>query len=314
MANPLPPGHIVDLPEDEPVHPEPAPVILYHAPLHPEEDPEEQPEPEPEPELCRWFEKTESVLGISECAERNKVKFDVTTLQGRALTWWNSQVATLGLEVANGKPWAEMKTMMKEEFCLAGEIQRMEIEPRPRELLKATREGGENNHGGNRSNNNNNNNNQGNYRDNTRHHQYNNRRQGNARAMTTAQNEGADQTETTPNCNRCGACHFGRCPPTCNNYGKVGHKAKDCRSKAVATGANARSVVNYYECGERGHKSNRCLKRNDQRGRNATGRAYAIRDAEQNLGPNVVTDIEAVRQNTSYEVELANERIVSTDV
>ncbi|GKA79634.1 hypothetical protein Tco_0786230 [Tanacetum coccineum] len=74
-------------------------------------------------ELCRWFEKTESVLGISQCAERNKVKFDVTTLQGRALTWWNSQVATLGLEVANGKPWAEMKTMMKEEFCLAGEIQ-----------------------------------------------------------------------------------------------------------------------------------------------------------------------------------------------
>ncbi|GKA79633.1 putative reverse transcriptase domain-containing protein [Tanacetum coccineum] len=179
--------------------------------------------------------------------------------------------------------------------------------------MRATREGGENNHGGNRSNNNNNNNNQGNYCDNTRHHQYNNRRQGNARAMTTAQNEGADQTETTPNCNRCGACHFGHCPPTCNNYGKVGHKAKDCRSKAVATGANARSVVNCYECGERGHKSNRCPKRNDQRGGNATGQAYAIRDAEQNLGPNVVTDIEPVRQNTSYEVELADGRIVSTN-
>nr|GEY84243.1 putative reverse transcriptase domain-containing protein [Tanacetum cinerariifolium] len=36
---------------------------------------------------------------------------------GKALTWWNSQVATLGLEVANGKSWGDMKKMMLEEFC-----------------------------------------------------------------------------------------------------------------------------------------------------------------------------------------------------
>ncbi|GKF26742.1 hypothetical protein Tco_0082636, partial [Tanacetum coccineum] len=65
-------------------------------------------------ELCHWFKRTESVFSISKCVKRNKVKFDVATLQGRALTWWNSQVATLGLEVANIKSWAEMKTMMKE--------------------------------------------------------------------------------------------------------------------------------------------------------------------------------------------------------
>ncbi|GKC12056.1 hypothetical protein Tco_1008838, partial [Tanacetum coccineum] len=53
-------------------------------------------------ELCHWFEKTESIFSISECAERNKV--------------------------ANRKSWAEMKTMMKEEFCPPEEIQRMEIE------------------------------------------------------------------------------------------------------------------------------------------------------------------------------------------
>ncbi|GJZ08675.1 hypothetical protein Tco_0542958 [Tanacetum coccineum] len=40
--------------------------------------------------LCHWFEKTESVFSINECAERNKVKFVAATLQGRALTWWNS--------------------------------------------------------------------------------------------------------------------------------------------------------------------------------------------------------------------------------
>nr|GEV04950.1 putative reverse transcriptase domain-containing protein [Tanacetum cinerariifolium] len=74
-------------------------------------------------ELCRWFEKSEMVFSISEYTERNKVKFDAATLQGRAQTWWNSQVATLGLEVANGKSWGHMKKMMMEEFCLDEEVQ-----------------------------------------------------------------------------------------------------------------------------------------------------------------------------------------------
>ncbi|GKA45721.1 hypothetical protein Tco_0738517 [Tanacetum coccineum] len=54
-------------------------------------------------ELCRWFEKIKSTFRISECVERNKVKFAVATLQGRSLTWWNTQVATLGLAEVNRK-------------------------------------------------------------------------------------------------------------------------------------------------------------------------------------------------------------------
>ncbi|GJT78044.1 putative reverse transcriptase domain-containing protein [Tanacetum coccineum] len=79
-------------------------------------------------ELCHWFEKTKSVFSISECADRNKVKFVAATLQGRALTWWNSLVATLGLEVVNAKSWNDMKIMMREEFYPLEEIQRMEVE------------------------------------------------------------------------------------------------------------------------------------------------------------------------------------------
>ncbi|GJV59722.1 hypothetical protein Tco_1465822 [Tanacetum coccineum] len=37
-------------------------------------------------ELLRWFEKTESVFGISECVEDKKVKFDAATFQGPTLT------------------------------------------------------------------------------------------------------------------------------------------------------------------------------------------------------------------------------------
>nr|GFC74165.1 hypothetical protein [Tanacetum cinerariifolium] len=44
------------------------------------------------------------------------------------LTWWNSQVATLGIEAVTRKTWVEMKVMTTEEFCPPKEIQRMECE------------------------------------------------------------------------------------------------------------------------------------------------------------------------------------------
>nr|GEV71464.1 reverse transcriptase domain-containing protein [Tanacetum cinerariifolium] len=85
-------------------------------------------------ELCRWFENSKMVFSISDCAERNKVKFAAATLQGRALTWWNSQVATLGLNVAIGKSWGDIKKMMLEEFYLVEEVQRIEDELRSLKL------------------------------------------------------------------------------------------------------------------------------------------------------------------------------------
>ncbi|GKB94054.1 putative nucleotidyltransferase, ribonuclease H [Tanacetum coccineum] len=57
--------------------------------------------------LLRWFEKTKSVFGISDCAEGKKVRFAAATLQGPALTWWNSKITTMGLEtgeVTSSKP------------------------------------------------------------------------------------------------------------------------------------------------------------------------------------------------------------------
>ncbi|GKF69653.1 putative reverse transcriptase domain-containing protein, partial [Tanacetum coccineum] len=182
-------------------------------------------------------------------------------------------------------------TTLNEAVRMAHTLMEQKLQSKAERVAEGNKRRWENNQSGNNNNWNNNNNNRGNYRDNTRHHQYDNRRQGNARAMTKAQNEVADQTGTTPNCNRCRLCHFGRCPPKCTNCGKMGHNSKDYRNKGVATGANAQPVVkcHCYECGERGHTRNRCPKRINQQGGNATGRAYAMRDVEQNPGPNVVT-------------------------
>ncbi|GJW98694.1 hypothetical protein Tco_0180502 [Tanacetum coccineum] len=60
---------------------------------------------------------------VRECSFAwKKVKFAAATLQGQTLTWWNSQVATLGLENANRTMWTELKRLMMEESCLAEEI------------------------------------------------------------------------------------------------------------------------------------------------------------------------------------------------
>ncbi|GKC45455.1 putative reverse transcriptase domain-containing protein [Tanacetum coccineum] len=250
-------------------------------------------------ELCRWFEKTESVFGI---------------------------IATLGLNVVNGKSWIDMRKMMMEEFYLDEEVQRLENELRSLKLRdtniaaytkrfnelallcpeavptekkkvelyikvqdKAERLV-ENNKRKWESNNNQsgNNNNRNNYRDNSRHHQYNNRRQGNARAMTTAPAEQGGHTGNKPLCNRCMKHHFGYCMIVCNICGRTGHIVSNCKVKTVATGANAQLIMTCYGCGEKGHTKNHYPKRNNPQGGNATGIAYAIREAEKGQGPNVV--------------------------
>ncbi|GJV91810.1 putative reverse transcriptase domain-containing protein [Tanacetum coccineum] len=335
-------------------------------------------------ELRRWFEKTEMVFGISECAEGKKVKFAATTLQGRALTWWNSQVATRGLEAANQISWTEMKRLMTKEFCPIKEIQRMEHElwnlkvkdfdistytqrfhelaqlcpemvpterkkipvikayirpARMERIAEGNKRKWESSQGGNNGNNRNNN------RDNTHHNQQNNQRQGNERAMTTAPAEQGGYAGNKSLCNRCRKHHFGYCKVVCNNCGKTGHMARDCKGKAVATGANARPTVTCYDCREKGHTRNYCPKRKDLQGEEARGPAYMIKDTKKQQGPNVVTgtfllnnrydtvlfdsrsdksfvntsfshliDINPVRLDTSYEVELADERVASTNI
>nr|GEX53463.1 putative reverse transcriptase domain-containing protein [Tanacetum cinerariifolium] len=78
--------------------------------------------------LGRWFEKIEITFRINECAKDKKVKFVADILRGPALTWWDSKVAILGLDVANYMGWIEMRKLMTTKFCPAEELQRMENE------------------------------------------------------------------------------------------------------------------------------------------------------------------------------------------
>ncbi|GKA77903.1 putative reverse transcriptase domain-containing protein [Tanacetum coccineum] len=78
--------------------------------------------------LRRWIEKVEQVFETCKCVEEDKVMFAASTFEGRALTWWNGNVYTLGLVNANRIPWTEFKTMMTTEYCPSIKIQMMEQE------------------------------------------------------------------------------------------------------------------------------------------------------------------------------------------
>ncbi|GKA51352.1 putative reverse transcriptase domain-containing protein [Tanacetum coccineum] len=70
----------------------------------------------------------ESVQGVSDCWDNQKVKYTVGSFVGKALTWWNSQIRTLGREVAVGMSWDNFKLLMREEFCPSNEIQKLETD------------------------------------------------------------------------------------------------------------------------------------------------------------------------------------------
>ncbi|GJW07527.1 putative reverse transcriptase domain-containing protein [Tanacetum coccineum] len=344
--------------------------------------------------LQRWFEKTESVFKIIECVEGKKVKFAAATLEGPALTWWKSKIATMGLETMNQMPWIEMKQLMTIKFCPVKEIQRMEhelwnlrvkeynvvaytqrfnelalmcprmVEPesakidayiqglsdnikgevtssRPDNLNEAVRMAhklmekksqarDERNLEGKKRK--------------WENFQGNNQKQGNARAMTTAPTDGKVSSGSLPVCKRCFTRHVGQCTIKYHKCGKIGHKARYCKEKSVATGANAQPIPTCYDCGEQGHTRNRCPKKVKQEETGEVhGRAYAIKDAEPQ-GLNVISgtfllnnhyasvlfdsgsdrsfvntrfssmlEIDPIKKNASYEVELADGRIVSTN-
>nr|GEY40902.1 reverse transcriptase domain-containing protein [Tanacetum cinerariifolium] len=58
----------------------------------------------------------ESVFQISGCAIENQVKFATCTLLDAALTWWNSQIRSLGPD-AYVMTWEVLKKKMTDKYC-----------------------------------------------------------------------------------------------------------------------------------------------------------------------------------------------------
>nr|GEZ47708.1 putative reverse transcriptase domain-containing protein [Tanacetum cinerariifolium] len=228
-------------------------------------------------------------------AEGKKVKFTAATLEGRALTWWNSKIATMGLE----SRFNELALM-----CLRMvEPKRVKINAYIRGLIeniKGKKRKWKNFQSGNSSG-------KSNQKENFCQSSQNNQKQGNARAITTALIEKKVSSGSLHVCECCFTRHDDPCTIKCHKCGKVGHKERYCKEKSVATGANVQPISTCYDYGEQGHTRNQCPKKvKQEETREVRGRAYAIKDDEPQ-GPNVVTD-------ASYQGELADERVVSTNI
>ncbi|GJZ12744.1 putative reverse transcriptase domain-containing protein [Tanacetum coccineum] len=173
-----------------------------------------------------------------------------------------------------------------------------------------------NNHNSNNNHNNNNNRN----RNNT-HHQQQNRRQENVRAYAAAPAGGKIYAGNLPKC----------------------HLEKDCRARLQGAGNDFLQNVTCFGCGEKGHFKDKCPKAGNQQNDGARGRAYVVVENPQQ-NPNVVTgtfllnghyacilfdsgaeksfvssafthfiDIALATLNTSYKIELADGKVVSTN-
>nr|GEV83543.1 hypothetical protein [Tanacetum cinerariifolium] len=132
-----------------------------------------------------------------------------------------------------------------------------------------------------------------------------NRRDYNRRQNQRRVNAGA-MTNVAPNDNKvCPKCknkkHGGDCCK-CGKYGKLGNKTAACWSLDIKD-------ATCFNCNEKGHRKRDCpkLKKNGQGGNNR-GAVYKLRAMDAQQDPKVVTEL-----NTSYEVELANEKVVSTN-
>ncbi|GJW54615.1 putative reverse transcriptase domain-containing protein [Tanacetum coccineum] len=182
---------------------------------------------------------------------------------------------------------------------------------------KATRIGESNkrkweDHQRNTNNNNNNPNNNNNNRNrNNNYHQQQNRRQETARAYAAAPTKNRGYAGNLPKCNRCNFHHSGRCPPKCQKCQRTGHLEKDCR--AILPGACNDFLQNAtcYGCGEKGHLKNKCPKARNQHNEGARARTYVKSFVSSAFTPFI--DIAPTALNTSYEVELADGKVVSTN-
>ncbi|GKB08052.1 putative reverse transcriptase domain-containing protein [Tanacetum coccineum] len=253
--------------------------------------------------LCQWFEKLESVFRISDYREKDKVKFATATLQGRALTWWNGRTASIGIDAANGTPWAEVRKWMIEEFCPRSVLQRLEqelmVEPEQvkveqyirglsknirgdvtssqpatidhvvkREIIQdktdKVHEGEKRKGEGDR----------GGRGDNRRdYNRRQNQRRANAGAMT---NVVPNDNEVYPKCKN--KKHNG----DCWKCGKLGHKTTACRCLD-------KKDVTCFNCNKKGHLKRDCptLKKNGQGGNNL-GAVYKLGAVDAQQDPKVV--------------------------
>ncbi|GJR72472.1 putative reverse transcriptase domain-containing protein [Tanacetum coccineum] len=262
--------------------------------------------------LTRWIEKMESVFNISGCAIENQVKFATCTLLGAALTWWNGQIRTLGLE-AYSITWEVLKKKMTDKYCPQSEIKKLEIELWNLKFVANETEkvdkyigGLPDNIYGNVKQSDNKRKADDSSRNNHGHQQQPFKRQNVVKVYNTGTGEKKLYKGSLPMCTKFHFHHNGPGTQKCHKCNKVGHFTYDCMSSGNTNVANTQKGNGAnpkgngcFECGAPGHFKRDCpkLKNKDGGNGNAQGWVYAVgnaknrRNASGNPNSNVITDL-----------------------
>ncbi|GKA60299.1 putative reverse transcriptase domain-containing protein [Tanacetum coccineum] len=112
-------------------------------------------------------------------------------------------------------------------------------------------------------------------RNNQNQQQQQNKRQNTGQAYTAGNSDRKSYAGSKPLCSKCNYNHEGPCLPKCSNCKRVGHLAKDCRSRPANNNNRNNNNNNQkgngcYEYGAQGHFRRNCLKlKNNNRGNQA---------------------------------------------
>nr|GFA94573.1 hypothetical protein [Tanacetum cinerariifolium] len=253
---------------------------------------------------------------ISGCAIENQVKFATCTLLDAALTWWNSQIRSLGPD-AYSMTWEVLKKKMTHKYCPQGEIKKLEIKlwnlkvkgndvppytKRFQELtLICTKfvaneteridkyvSGLPDNIYEKRQTNNKRKD-VDSFRNNHGHQQQPLKRKNVAKVYNMGTGEKKPYSGNLPKCTKCHFHHNGPYTQKCHKCNKVGHFVGDCKSFRNANVANAQrnNGANLkgngcFECGAPRHFKRDCpkLKNKDGVNVNAQGWVYVVGNAE----------------------------------
>nr|GEW24102.1 putative reverse transcriptase domain-containing protein [Tanacetum cinerariifolium] len=196
-------------------------------------------------------------------------------LRGSALTWWNSHMRAVGQDVAYVMPWAALKRIITDTYCLRGEIQKLESEYwnlKVKELAKVERYIGglpDMIHGSVKA---------------SKPQSMNNV----AWAYTAGQGDRKPYRGTKPLCPKLNYHHDGLCAPQCTNCKKIGHLAYDCKGRPAAANNNNNNQNNNNN--NNNQRAQGATIRGNRAGNgNAIARAYTVGTAETNPNSNVVT-------------------------
>nr|GEU47201.1 hypothetical protein [Tanacetum cinerariifolium] len=255
--------------------------------------------------LTQWLEKMKYVFHISNCIAACHVKFATYTLQGNALTWWNSHVRAVGHDVAYAMPWKTLKKMITDKCCPRSEIKKLETKmwnlkvkgtdlpsynhhfqelvlmcgrmfPEESDVVKK-------------------------YVGGLLDMIHESVKASKPKTMQEAIEFATELMDKKILTIAEPITMMGACAPKCTNCKRIGYSARDCKSQPVVANNNQRhqgtnqKVFTFFECGAQGHFTNNCpkLKNGNQENQtgncNAVARAYAVGTAGTNPNSNVVT-------------------------